>query len=69
MDWRDFMKDNDNKKKFNQISYQNQYNKTKYDRIVLMVKKGKKDELKERAKKQGISLNSYLLQIIDNYED
>ena len=32
---------------FDQIKYQNDYNKQKYDRINLMVPKGKKDELKK----------------------
>lgn len=59
----------DEKEKFNQISYQNQYNKEKYDRIVIMAKKGRKAELREKAKQQGLSLSNYLLNIIDKYAD
>ena len=45
---------------FNQIKYQNEFNKQRYDRINLMVPKGKKDELKQAASKQGISVNEYI---------
>lgn len=45
---------------FDQIKYQNEFNKQRYDRINLMVPKGKKDELKQAASKQGISVNEYI---------
>ena len=35
--------------KFNQISYQNEYIKEKYDRINLTVPKGRKEEIKKKA--------------------
>ena len=34
--------------KFNQISYQNEYIKEKYDRINLTVPKGRKEEIKKK---------------------
>ena len=47
--------------KFDKISYQNAYNKKKYDRLNIMVPKGFRDELKSRASNIGVSLNSYVL--------
>ena len=38
----------------------NKYNAKNYDRIPLVVKKGKKDELQEIAKGQGESVNGYI---------
>ena len=35
--------------KFNQISYQNEYIKEKYDRINLTVPKGRKEEIKKKV--------------------
>lgn len=35
--------------RFNQISYQNEYIKEKYDRINLTVPKGRKEEIKKKA--------------------
>ena len=36
------------------------YNKKAYDRISLVVRKGKKDELKSHAEEQGESLNGFI---------
>ena len=36
-----------------EVKYKNDFNKQKYDRINLMVPKGKKDELKQLAKEAG----------------
>ena len=44
-----------NNKDFDQIAYQNAYNKEKYDRITLMLPKGQKELLLEEAKKRGFS--------------
>ena len=44
-------------KKFDKVKYKNDFNKQNYDRINLMVPKGKKDELKQMAKEAGISVN------------
>lgn len=46
--------------KFDQIKYQNEYNKQKYDRITIMVPKGVKEELKAKAKAEGMSMNEYI---------
>ena len=40
-------------KKFDQIKYQNEYNRKNYDHINIMVAKGKKDFVKAKAKEKG----------------
>ena len=54
----------DDKKKFDQIAYQNQFIKEKYDRINLTVPKGEKAIIKERAIAAGQSVNEYINQAI-----
>ena len=51
--------------KFNQISYQNEYIKEKYDRINLTVPKGRKEEIKKKAASAGQSVNEYINTLID----
>ena len=51
---------------FNQISYQNEYIKEKYDRINLTVPKGRKEEIKQKAAAAGQSVNEYINTLIDN---
>lgn len=43
----------------------NKYNATNYDRIALQVKKGKREELKAHAEKQGESLNKFINRAIN----
>lgn len=50
---------------FNQIAYQNEYNKLNYDRIEIKVPKGKKAVIKEAAKAAGQSVNEFISQAID----
>ena len=51
--------------KFNQISYQNEDIKEKYDRINLTVPKGRKEEIKKKAASAGQSVNEYINTLID----
>ena len=51
---------------FNQIAYQNDYIKEKYDRINLTVPKGRKEEIKKRAAAVGKSVNEYINSLIDD---
>jgi predicted DNA binding CopG/RHH family protein len=51
---------------FNQIAYQNDYIKEKYDRINLTVPKGRKEEIKKKAATVGKSVNEYINGLIDN---
>ena len=53
--------------KFNQIKYQNEFIKQKYDRINLTVPKGKKEKIKAAAKAAGQSVNEYINSAIDSY--
>ena len=53
--------------KFNQIKYQNEFIKQKYDRVNLTVPKGKKEKIKAAAKAAGQSVNEYINSAIDNY--
>lgn len=50
---------------FNQIAYQNDYIKQKYDRINLVVQKGRKEEIKKKAEEQGMSVNQYINKLLD----
>ena len=43
----------------------NRYNKKAYDRISVIVKKGKKDIIKAHAEAQGTSVNDFINRAID----
>lgn len=45
---------------FNQIAYQNEYNRKKYDRINLTMPKGKKERVRVAAAAAGQSVNEYI---------
>lgn len=50
---------------FNQIKYNNKYNKDNYDRLNIQVPKGKKKEIDEYRKAKGYSsLNAYVNELI-----
>lgn len=49
---------------FDVIKYQNEFNKRNYDRITIMVPKGKKDELKGFCKERGCSMNEFIISAI-----
>lgn len=48
------------KKEFNQIKYQNEFNKKTYDRMELIVPKGQKAVIKEKAAAAGQSVNEFV---------
>ena len=55
----------ENKEKFNQVKYQNDFNKQKYDRVSLMLKKGEKEKIKVHAEKHdGGSVNAFIQRAI-----
>lgn len=56
------MKDNENK--FNSTAYKNQFQKEKYDRIIVNVAKGERDKLKEKAIAQKLSLNGFFVKAV-----
>lgn len=47
------------------IKYNNEYNKANYERVSLMLKKGKKAILQQKAKENGTSLNTFINNAID----
>lgn len=51
--------------KFNKIEYNNKYNAEKYERIALVVPKGKKDKIKAYAAGKGDSINGFINKAID----
>ena len=51
--------------KFNKIEYNNKYNAEKYERIALVVPKGKKEKIKSYADSKGESINGFVNKAID----
>lgn len=50
---------------FNMNEYQKKYQKEKYDRVELKIKKGSKDILKEYVKEQDTNINEYIKRLIN----
>lgn len=50
---------------YNKVRYNNEFNKKAYDRINLMVGKGKKDIIKAVADTNGESVNAFINRAID----
>ena len=50
---------------FNQIAYQNEFNKRNYDRIEIKVSKGRKAVIKAAATAAGQSVNEFIAKAID----
>ena len=50
---------------FDQMKYQNDFNKKNYDRIEIVVPKGKKQIIKEAAQAAGQSTNEFINQAIN----
>lgn len=57
------------KERFNQIAYQNEYTRQKYDRVSLTMKKGRKAEVKGAALACGKSLNEFINSAVDEVVD
>lgn len=53
---------------YNKIAYNNEFNKTHYDRVAVMLPAGMKDELKAAADAAGMSVNKYILTAIKEYK-
>lgn len=54
------------KERFNATKYKNDFQKEKYDRIIVNVPKGQKSIIDEQAKKKGYkSLNSFIIDAIN----
>ena len=48
------------KKEFDQVKYQNEFKKKTYDRMELIVPKGQKAVIKEKAAAAGQSVNEFV---------
>ncbi len=48
------------------VEYVNSYIRTNYDRIMLLLPKGTKESLRQKAIDSGISMNRYILGLIEN---
>lgn len=59
----------DVKNTFDRISYQNEYNKKKYDRVTIMLPNGEHAKLKEVAKSEDMSVNKYIITAIEYYKN
>lgn len=54
-----------NNPSFDQIKYQNAYNKENYDRVFISLPKGMKSRIKKVASTKGKSLNAYIKELIE----
>lgn len=52
-------------KKFDKVLYNNTFNSKSYDRLNIMVQKGKKEVIKAHAVQKGESLNSFVNRAIN----
>ena len=48
------------KEGFNQIKYQNEFKKKNYDRFELVMPKGQKEVIRQRAQASGKSISEYI---------
>lgn len=53
-------------KRFNQSEYANKWTAEKKDRLSIFVDKGQKAVIKNHASRKGLSLNSYVVQAIND---
>lgn len=51
------------------VIYKNEFNKLNYDRLNIIVPKGKKEVIKYYANKTGQSLNSFVIEAIEKRID
>ena len=53
--------------KDNEFNYRNEYNRQKYDRVGLMLPKGKGNEWREEASRRNLSLNAFIQIAVTTY--
>ncbi len=51
---------------FNPTAYKTEYNRQAYDEIKLRVPKGEKERIAQTAAERGMSLNKYILSLIES---
>ena len=54
---------------FDQIKYNNDYNRANYDKITIMVPKGEKDNWKALAEAQGISMTEFIRRAVADFSE
>lgn len=54
----------EDKKVYEKVSYNREYNEKNYDRIGVMVPKGERERIKEAANKKGMSVNAFIVNAI-----
>lgn len=54
---------------FDQIKYNNDYNRANYDKITIMVPKGEKDNWKALAEENGISMTELIRRAVADYSE
>ena len=52
-------------KDFNQKKYINDFMKKTYDRTTILTPKGRKEQIKEAARMRGMSMNEFIISLID----
>lgn len=57
----------ENKSKFNQAKYTNEFQRANYDRIALEVPKGRREMWRAIAESEGKSINAFIRDIVENY--
>lgn len=55
------------KKPYEKISYNREYNEQNYDRVNFTVPKGKREIIKSAAARRGISTNAYITMAVDAF--
>jgi predicted HicB family RNase H-like nuclease len=51
---------------FDQTAYKAEYNRQAYDQITLRVRKGERKEIAKAAAERGMSINKYILSLIES---
>ena len=54
----------EDKKAYEKVQYNREYNERNYDRIGVMVPKGEREKIREAANKEGLSVNAFIVNAI-----
>lgn len=52
---------------FDKTKYQNDYVRENYDRVTVLIPKGKRDDIKRLAKSKGMSANQLIVEALESY--
>lgn len=58
------MENKSKKKPHTSATVKNRYNAKAYDKVILLVKKGYKDSIRQRAADKNISMNKYITDLV-----